>query len=1091
MKRIKKILSLFLAVLMLVGTVPAISAAGVTFTDVSSHWAWKDGYIPYLTEKGVINGIKQADGTYMFKPENAVTRAQYVKMLVETFGLTDTKEIDYDNFVPDEWYYTYFEKAAAQGFLVNYGKDVNPNAPITREEAVALTVRYLEVSSAEKASENYFTDTNKISSWYKDDVLLAVGTGIIDGIKQSNGTYMFKPQNTLTRAQALTIIYKAAGCIFDGSTAARDKEAHSVNNTINKGSMTISGVTFSGRNIITEGADDGKITLTNCKINGTLYVRGGAELVLNGTTAKEIVVSGGGNVTLKNNAKVEMLTLDTTAEIEMSSGCKIDLINVKTSAENTKITGKGDIEELTINAKGFSTAVIPTKYTIANGISALIGTSTVEGSNAAGEAFVTAPYATSDGSKYSINVITGVGGTIKLYYTNDKSVPTTAEFDYYFEGSKYTGKFTVKANELTSKETIDVSTGSKYKYVVVQLVSGPTKYKPVVISNSVLDGNGFNTSPEFVAKTYDISMNAEVDGTVYWYYSADGTILSQGQFLQNYNKTEKALKGTVNVKGDVETLLAINSIYAKSYSYVCLMVADASGNYFAPTVVSVGNNDFEGAPVLIALDSVVCTPSVTGTLYYYFSKTASLPSKTDYINKYNSTTYRNKISVKANEEITFAFNSNLTEGYPYIIFALADSEGNFSQPYALYAKSNTGFTSEPKLGSNNTVELTASENGYVVYYLSNSNRVPATEDFMDVYEGIDGRIKGDAEVTAGKSITIKYDADYVASCPYMIMMLVTKRNVKFFPVVLELKDQTDYADVFATEPKYDGNSKVSFITKFDGYIYYYYMNNSSDAGEEIEQHVIANVTSTITVPASNTKRYLVMAFSHTDDIDGINIVKTITIDLKEEKVPEKLTGTGLSYSLISANLFITPKTTGTLYYYKTNDINALPSGNFQAAFDAASMTGKKSINSTSQFALSPGAYKYIVLQMKNSNGDAYDYVVVETTSGDSIDDNQPTTHGFSRSPEDEYNALSGHVFSCTAEVDGVMHISFSVGGNTEKITEIAVTAGDSVSFDLTATIQTIKNRLNSNQVSLVKFKFQIISGDKKYQTLTMGIEEFR
>ena len=86
MKKIKRILSLLLAALMFVGTVPVISAAGVTFTDVSSHWAWKDGYIPYLTEKGVINGIKQADGTYMFKPESAVTRAQYVKMMVETFG---------------------------------------------------------------------------------------------------------------------------------------------------------------------------------------------------------------------------------------------------------------------------------------------------------------------------------------------------------------------------------------------------------------------------------------------------------------------------------------------------------------------------------------------------------------------------------------------------------------------------------------------------------------------------------------------------------------------------------------------------------------------------------------------------------------------------------------------------------------------------------------------------------------------------------------------------------------------------------------------------------------------------------------------
>lgn len=1102
MKRFKKVLSLFLAVLMLVGTVPAISAAGVTFTDVSSHWAWKDGYIPYLTEKGVINGIKQADGTYMFKPENAVTRAQYVKMLVETFGLTDTKEIDYDNFVPDEWYYTYFEKAAAQGFLVNYGKDVNPNAPITREEAVALTVRYLEVSSAEMASEKYFTDTNKISSWYKDDVLLAVGTGIIDGIKQSNGTYMFKPQNTLTRAQALTIIYKAAGCIFDGSTAARDKEAHSVNNTINKGSMTISGVTFSGRNIITEGADDGKITLTNCKINGTLYVRGGADLVLNGTTAGEIIVSGGGNVTLKNNAKVEMITLDTTAEIEMSTGCKIGLINIKASAENTKITGKGDIEELTINAKGFSTAVVPTKYTVASGISALIGTSTTEGSNASGEAFVTAPYATSDGSKYSINVMTSVGGTVKVYYTNEKNVPTTTEFEYIHSGSKYAYKFSVKANELTSKTTVDVATGSKYKYVVVQLVSGPTKYKPVVISNSVLQGNGFNTEPEFIAKTYDISINPEADSTIYWYYSTDGSVLSQGQFLLNYEKTEKALKGTMIAKGDKETLLSINSIYTKTYSFVCIMAADAADNYYAPVVVSVGDSDFTLSPELYTADSISCTPGVTGTLYYYFSKSASLPSKKDYINKYNATSYRNKLSVKANEEVIFTFNSDLTEGYPYIIFALADANGNFSQPCALYAKSNTGFTSNPSLIGNNTVEFTAPESGTVVYYLSETNRVPESGEFMEIYEGVSSNLRGTMDVSGGKAATIKYDGDYVVAYPYMMIMFVTKKNVKYFPTVVALKNQTDYSAVYATDPTHDGKGTVSFVTNFSGYIYYFFSDDArinsdfyktwQDVGGS-EKHVFANANSAIAVPEGNSKRYLHIGFSHTDELDmvGIQIIRTATVDLEKEEEPEKLTGTGFSYTLISATLFITPQTTGVLNYYKTNDVTTLPAGDFQSAYAAAVEKGTKGITSPSTFSLSAGAYKYVVLQMKNGNGDFYDYIVVETTSGDAIDDNQPTTHGFSRSPQDEHLALSGKVFGFTAEVDGIMNISFTLGNNTQKITEISVTAGQHYTFNLTSTIQTLKNNLNTTQVPLVDFNFQIVSGDKRYQTLTMGIEEFR
>ena len=152
MKNLKRILSVVLVAIMLISMVPAISAVGVTFTDVSGHWAWKQGQIPYLAEKGVINGIKQSDGTYKFEPNSPVTRAQFVKMLVETFGLTKTTSIDYNDVKSNDWFYTHFQKAAAQGFLINYGKTVNPNGNIPREEAVALIMRYLDLDASAIAS---------------------------------------------------------------------------------------------------------------------------------------------------------------------------------------------------------------------------------------------------------------------------------------------------------------------------------------------------------------------------------------------------------------------------------------------------------------------------------------------------------------------------------------------------------------------------------------------------------------------------------------------------------------------------------------------------------------------------------------------------------------------------------------------------------------------------------------------------------------------------------------------------------------------------------------------------------------------------
>ena len=57
MKLSKRILSAFLAILMVCSIAATVSAANVTFTDVSGHWAANQ--IQYLVDKGVLNGYKQ------------------------------------------------------------------------------------------------------------------------------------------------------------------------------------------------------------------------------------------------------------------------------------------------------------------------------------------------------------------------------------------------------------------------------------------------------------------------------------------------------------------------------------------------------------------------------------------------------------------------------------------------------------------------------------------------------------------------------------------------------------------------------------------------------------------------------------------------------------------------------------------------------------------------------------------------------------------------------------------------------------------------------------------------------------------------
>ena len=126
----KRILSAVLVLAMVAAMSSPILA--VSFSDLGTHWA--KASVEYLAGKGVINGY--ADGT--FKPDNKVSRVEFIKMLDETFGLTATTSLSYTDVANSKWYYTYVAKAAAQGYLLNYGTALNPDGELSRQEAAAL-----------------------------------------------------------------------------------------------------------------------------------------------------------------------------------------------------------------------------------------------------------------------------------------------------------------------------------------------------------------------------------------------------------------------------------------------------------------------------------------------------------------------------------------------------------------------------------------------------------------------------------------------------------------------------------------------------------------------------------------------------------------------------------------------------------------------------------------------------------------------------------------------------------------------------------------------------------------------------------------
>lgn len=200
MARLLKTLSLTLIVVLICGA----WAFAADFTDVARD-SWAKAYIDRMYLKGVINGL----GNGKFGPDESLTRAQAVTMLVRILGYSEDS-IPADKAIPASfknpaavpgWAKKYIAVGVEQGIIA--GSDLEnfrPNDPAKRWEVAVMAVRALGLAGEAESRANVnlsFTDTYLIPLSARSYVEVAVEKGVIQGMP--DGT--FKPMDSLTRAQ--------------------------------------------------------------------------------------------------------------------------------------------------------------------------------------------------------------------------------------------------------------------------------------------------------------------------------------------------------------------------------------------------------------------------------------------------------------------------------------------------------------------------------------------------------------------------------------------------------------------------------------------------------------------------------------------------------------------------------------------------------------------------------------------------------------------------------------------------------------------------------------------------------------------------
>lgn len=169
------------------------------FSDVSEqHWAYNA--ITMVSDNGIMIG----EGT-LFRPDDTITRAEFVKILVKTFALENDIADIFEDVVPNDWFYQYVACAAGAGLVEGTDGYFRPNDAITREDAIVLLYRFAihkNITFADTATAS-FRDTEDISEYAIEAVGKIADMGLVQGDANKN----FLPKSNLLRSEAATLIY--------------------------------------------------------------------------------------------------------------------------------------------------------------------------------------------------------------------------------------------------------------------------------------------------------------------------------------------------------------------------------------------------------------------------------------------------------------------------------------------------------------------------------------------------------------------------------------------------------------------------------------------------------------------------------------------------------------------------------------------------------------------------------------------------------------------------------------------------------------------------------------------------------------------
>lgn len=516
----KRTLAMLLAGAMLLPA-NAFAASPEDFTDFPTDWSAAG--LRSAVQNGLLNG---SNG--QINSSGLLIRAQMAAIVNRAFAARKTADLSvYSDANTSAWYYNDLELAVAMRTFQGANGKLNPETPITREEAFVVLARAFALESGNTSVLDNYTDGASVSAWAQSSVAALIENGYVNG---ANGK--LNPKTSITRAEFAKVISEMASTYADADDSLSATVDGSV--IVRENSVSLSGKTINGDLIIADGVS--RIDLTGVTVTGRIVLRGGES----GVTFKDTKAGKGiiANTDIAVSGSVDNITVAQGSAITVNSGASVGSINV--NAEGAKITGAGKVGTVKANANNVTVTTTGTKVTAADSISGVkagdkavsAGKTETVGSTASGGG-------SSSGGSSSGGSSSGSNTTVKAEIADAQVVTTDA--GAYLALSFRTG-FT-KENTVITVDGADVT-----KYATPVTDDGSVIKLPLVAqpgSVTLTSGN----------KTQTTDLGTKVDGAVYTgdhylpdYFVKHGPLAIWDYYLTNYD-----VKGNIRTEAEKTT----------------------------------------------------------------------------------------------------------------------------------------------------------------------------------------------------------------------------------------------------------------------------------------------------------------------------------------------------------------------------------------------------------------------------------------------------------------------------------------------------------------------------------------------------------